>query len=293
MSEAARGSVLHVLRTRFLVGGALVAAVVGVVLLDATLLPVLPTAAVIVALGLCAQVELYAMMRRAGLPVATGIGLLAGAFVFLARLLPALGVGAASDAGLELAFAAAGVLAWGVLRGRTANAHVEVATTILGIVFVPFLLGYAIDLRLASPRGGLGLLVFLVAVAKTCDSFAYFGGISLGRRPLAPAVSPKKTWEGAFAGLLGAVLLAGILGATDAAGGLGLTEAIGAGILVAVAATFADLAESLLKRACGAKDSAATLPVLGGTLDLVDSLLFAAPALRAYVAWVASPISPP
>lgn len=287
MTALAEGAVSRAgtLRTRLTFGSLLVAGVVLVVWIDSALAPVWATGAVIAALALTAQYEFYAMVRRGGFPVAMRFGLLAGAYFLATRFLPALGLGTAGgayDAGAHLAVVTVAILVRGVLRRRVGDAPVEVATTLLGVVAVPFLLGYAIELRVSSDRG-LGLLVFLVALAKTCDSCAYFGGVVLGRRRLIPEVSPKKTRVGAVCGFAGCVGLAAFLGAKDLAGGLGLTEAIGAGILIGVAAQFADLAESLLKRGCGVKDSASTIPVLGGAFDLVDSLLFAAPALRLYV----------
>lgn len=127
-------------------------------------------------------------------------------------------------------------------------------------------------------------LVSLVAVAKMGDIAAYLGGTLFGRHRLAPTLSPGKTWEGAVASLAGSLaaawlLLDGMAGRPPMAGPWGGWPVFGAG--VGLAAMLGDLAESLLKRECGAKDSGRMLGALGGCLDLVDSLLFAAP-----VAWL-------
>ncbi len=279
--EPARGTVL---RTRLRYGSLLVGTCLAVILLDWRWLPVWPMGLVVAGLALAAQAELYGMFRRAGMPVASRFGLVCGAYFLATRFLPVfLGTErglAFYDGGAHLAVVVVAVLVRGVLRRRTAQAHVEVATTLLGVVAVPFLLGYLVELRVFSPDPWLA--VFCAGCAKACDSFAYFGGVAFGRSRLAPEVSPKKTWEGAISGLLGTGALAALLGWTGNAGGLLPSEALGAGLLVAVAAQFADLAESLLKRGCGVKDSGVAIPVLGGALDLVDSLLFAAPALRLY-----------
>jgi phosphatidate cytidylyltransferase len=129
-------------------------------------------------------------------------------------------------------------------------------------------------------------LVSLVAVAKAGDIAAYLGGTLLGRHRMTAALSPGKTWEGAVASLAGSSAAAWIVleqfgsGALARPWGGWLVFGLGVGL----AAMVGDLAESLLKRECGAKDSGRSLGGLGGFLDLVDSLLFAAPV--AWLLWV-------
>lgn len=134
-------------------------------------------------------------------------------------------------------------------------------------------------------RGMLPLLS-LVAVAKVGDIAAYLGGSLLGRHRMSAILSPGKTWEGAAASLAGSCLAAWLVlerfGADRAAGPWG--SWIVFGLLVGMAAILGDLAESLVKRECGAKDSGRSLGGMGGFLDLVDSLLFAAPV--AWLLWV-------
>jgi phosphatidate cytidylyltransferase len=159
-----------------------------------------------------------------------------------------------------------------------------------GIFVVAFLgipLACMVSLRLlgagsSAAVGGLLPLVSLIAVAKAGDIAAYIGGTLLGRHRLAPLLSPGKTWEGAVASIAGSCLAAWLV--LDRLAGHQADGPWGGwlvyGTAVGAAAILGDLAESLLKRECGAKDSGRALGAMGGLLDLVDSLLFAAP-----VAW--------
>jgi phosphatidate cytidylyltransferase len=147
--------------------------------------------------------------------------------------------------------------------------------------------------------GGATLLLFLFAVVWTGDILAYYVGKNFGRHRMAPRISPKKTWEGAAASLAGSIaagylvmrysgaidaFLSGSRGGEDAGLPVSLTHttfvlALAAGLNVA--AQLGDLAESLIKRSVGAKDSGTLLPGHGGVLDRIDALLFAAPVALA------------
>jgi phosphatidate cytidylyltransferase len=132
----------------------------------------------------------------------------------------------------------------------------------------------------------------MIAAVKFGDVLAYLVGSTIGRRRMAPALSPGKTWEGAAGALIGALVASWIVLIplrallTPADGGLAgpCGGWVVHGLLVGSAGMLGDLAESLLKREAGVKDSGATLGALGGGLDLVDSLLFAAPT--AWLLWV-------
>jgi len=98
----------------------------------------------------------------------------------------------------------------------------------------------------------------------------------IGRHRLAPILSPKKTWEGAVGGLVAAVVAAvGINRFYPVLSGIG--REVGFGLTVGLAAMFGDLAESLIKRDCGRKDASQVVPGFGGVLDILDSIIFAAP----------------
>jgi phosphatidate cytidylyltransferase len=125
---------------------------------------------------------------------------------------------------------------------------------------------------------GVGWIFLLLAASWLGDTGAYFAGRAFGRRKLAPVLSPKKTWEGAIGGFLtsmaGAVLFGWLFGLEVSWWGIALL-----GGLLDVFGVLGDLAESMLKRAFGVKDSGSILPGHGGILDRVDSVLFAGPVL--------------
>jgi len=126
------------------------------------------------------------------------------------------------------------------------------------------------------PARGVTAIALAIFVPKVCDIGAYFTGRMLGRTPMTPVLSPKKTWEGLAGGLILATGFAvvlnyfsPVLSSAWLAAGFGLT--------VAVAGVLGDLAESLVKRDCRRKDASEVVPGFGGVLDVVDSILFAAP----------------
>ena len=121
------------------------------------------------------------------------------------------------------------------------------------------------------------VLILLFAIVWLGDTAAYYCGKRWGRRKLVPVVSPNKTWEGAAASLLAAVVAAGVWSYLRL--GEVRLELLGLAVLISVAAQMGDLLESLIKRGAGVKDSGQLLPGHGGVLDRVDALLFAAPVL--------------
>jgi phosphatidate cytidylyltransferase len=165
------------------------------------------------------------------------------------------------------------VMAWRFAHGeRGYGRDVTMATLIA--VYVPFLGGFAA--MLASPHDGhLRVLATLIAVVLS-DTGGYIVGAKFGRHPMAPAVSPKKSWEG----LVGSLLAAAIGSAVvlwfmfHVSIGWGLLF----GFAIAVASVVGDLGESMLKRDLGVKDMSSLLPGHGGVMDRLDSIVFAVPA---------------
>jgi phosphatidate cytidylyltransferase len=159
------------------------------------------------------------------------------------------------------------------------------SSVVFVVCYVAFLAGFAI--LLSVPSDGPRRVLALVATVVCSDTGGYAVGAFLGKHPMAPSVSPKKSWEG-FAGsvavcaLCGGLYLPLVLHATWWQGVL-------FGLAVVVAATVGDLSESLIKRDLGIKDMGALLPGHGGVMDRIDSLLVAAPVawalLTAFVPW--------
>ncbi len=167
------------------------------------------------------------------------------------------------------------------------------ALTLFGLFYVPWPFSFVAKIVYLTPRidgnvTGHWYVLFLVLVTKFSDMGAYLTGTLIGKHPLVPHISPKKTWEGFFGAL-----------AFSVGGGCGLvalmpkhlsflnqTHAVILGLILGFAAIVGDLAESLLKRSCGAKDSGKFLPGIGGALDLIDSILFTAPMMFFYLRFI-------
>lgn len=174
---------------------------------------------------------------------------------------------------LSMAFANCVVILWRVSESMGLVALRDVAASVFTLAWVPFL-GCFTLLLLAQPHGALlVLLAFLVPIAN--DTGGYIAGVLFGSHPMAPTISPKKSWEG-FAGSA----VAGIAGAVAVmVWGLGAPWWAGAvlGAVLVIVSTCGDLAESLLKRDLGLKDMGTLLPGHGGMLDRIDSILLSAP----------------
>jgi phosphatidate cytidylyltransferase len=176
------------------------------------------------------------------------------------------------------------VAGWALIQKRAASdLMIDAALTLAGILYVGWLLHYGLLLRLTDD----GLAWSIVALVGTwaADTGAYLTGRSLGRRKVAPLISPGKTWEGVFGGVALTLVAAVALGAPLL--GLALWQALLLGVLIAWTAVVGDLVESLLKRAAGVKDSGSLIPGHGGLLDRLDSLLFVLPVVYFFALWLA------
>jgi phosphatidate cytidylyltransferase len=180
----------------------------------------------------------------------------------------------------------------------------NVAYSMLAITYAGGLMGFIVQLRVLGSEAnsndaslGMLALVSLIATVKMSDTGQYFTGRLFGRHKLAPVISPGKTWEGALGGLVFAIGTAWFIFSWAAPrmvavplSQLPLTSSF-FGVIrislfataVAIAGLLGDLAESMLKRDAGVKDSSSWLPGFGGVLDLLDSLLGAVPV--AYLFW--------
>jgi phosphatidate cytidylyltransferase len=264
------------MKTRLLIGSLLVAALVGVFALDQFVFETAGASRVLLwLLGLGALHEALAI---AGKRVETNPGLFFfGAIAVVAVVAPYIHLGTAVP-GVFLALAAllAGSVRFlGMAPLRSAPAAFPEAAILGGsILYTAGLLGFLDALVVHSVATAFAVL----AVSKTTDILGYLVGSRIGKHKIAPAVSPKKSWEGTLAGVLGAGGVAVLL--RDSLAGPAWFAFL-LGVCIGVASLIGDLVESGFKRWAGVKDSSALLPEFGGFLDMLDGVLVAAPV--AYV----------
>jgi phosphatidate cytidylyltransferase len=151
--------------------------------------------------------------------------------------------------------------------------------TILGVLYIPLLGSHLVSLRTGFNQAlSMHLLSFFFLVLMGADAGAYYVGRALGKRKLAPSISPGKTWEGAVGGIVAALAMA-TLAHFWFFRELPLKYMLPLAAVMTIIGIFGDLSESALKRGAGAKDAANILPGHGGILDRLDSLLFNAPLI--------------
>ncbi|WP_165233056.1 phosphatidate cytidylyltransferase [Aquisphaera insulae] len=298
------------LGTRVLIGLSLSFAAVGVLLLDEWAAPWFPLWFLIVlsAVG-AASVEMVRLLRGAGLhpslnTVLGGVGALmvSNWMPHVTRMMGSPQESGSSD------FSASSpliVLAWpflsfvgifmvafvieGIRFVRPGRSMATLAANMLAIAYIGLLGGFIVQLRwMQGPYHGVIPLLFLIATAKGADTGAYTAGRLFGRHKLWPSLSPNKTVEGAIGGLVFAVAATLIvtLVARHALNvpTMDLVSAIAFGLIVGAVAQLGDLMESLIKRDGERKDASSVVPGFGGVLDVLDSILFAAPVV--YALWV-------
>jgi phosphatidate cytidylyltransferase len=190
-------------------------------------------------------------------------------------------VGGGEALSVTLGLTCVGVLIWRIADG-VAGAVRDVAGGFFVAVYPGFLAGFA-ALMLAAPDGARRIVVFIL-VTVLSDVGGYAAGVAFGRHPMAPSVSPKKSWEG-FAGSAVTSAVGGAIAVHFLLDGPWWGGAL-LGASAAVAATVGDLAESTIKRDLGIKDMSNVLPGHGGIMDRLDSLLLVAPLAWALLAWV-------
>jgi len=245
-------------------------------------------AAVVLVLALLAGIETFRLLRGAGYPALAGLGTTIGALLVLDGAL----FGAGEGKGLLIIEGGVILVALGAfLREDPREGLATWLTTVFGglyvglLGFLPRIVGADVAIDPGAALGGIldagrWWLVVAVLGVWAYDTGAYFAGRAIGGPRFLTSISPSKTWAGAVGGLVAATGVAAAL-----LSGLGRfpAEALILGPLIAVAAQAGDLAESMLKRAAGAKDSGLLFPGHGGVLDRVDSLLFAGPVVYLYV----------
>jgi phosphatidate cytidylyltransferase len=174
-----------------------------------------------------------------------------------------------------------GLLVWRVADGLAGAARDLSASAL--VVFYPVFLGGFASMMLASPGDGRQRIVVFILVTAFSDIGGYAVGVVLGKHPMAPSLSPKKSWEG-FAGSVATCAAVGAISVPLLLGGLWWAGAV-LGVAAAAGATLGDLIESSIKRDLGIKDMGALLPGHGGLMDRLDSLVVVAPLAWALLIW--------
>jgi phosphatidate cytidylyltransferase len=197
-----------------------------------------------------------------------------------ALILATIGLSAATwqggVAGLAVATAVAlPILLISLLRDGPEGFVARATATTLVLVYLPFLAGFLI--LLGNESNGLEQIMTFVILVGCNDTFGYFVGVLTGKHPMAPKISPKKSWEG----LVGSIVFTTLGGSLMFHYVLDIKWFIGAlvGLLIVFTATSGDLIESAMKRDLQLKDMGSLLPGHGGILDRLDSVLLSAPAL--------------
>ena len=177
----------------------------------------------------------------------------------------------------------AACLTWLITEKNIKVAANQIAYTVFGIIFVAGLLGHFILIR--NLEAGRSLIFFSIAIVWFGDTTAYYGGRAFGKRPLSYIVSPKKTIEGSFFGLLGS-LVAGLLANLVFSIDIPLNHCLIMALFCGMIGQFGDLTESIMKRNAGVKDSGQLIPGHGGILDRVDGLMFGGPFFYYYYTYI-------
>jgi phosphatidate cytidylyltransferase len=174
-----------------------------------------------------------------------------------------------------------------VARGRPySSVLADAGATLFAPVYIGLPLGSLAALRAGTTPDGRWLVLLLLLTIVVSDSAQYYTGRALGKRPLSPAISPKKTVEGAIGGVVFGTIAMVIGGRYVFDTPLWVLALLGS--VIVLLGIVGDLFESLLKRSAGVKDSSHLIPGHGGVLDRIDSWLFAAPVYYVFVRFVAS-----
>ncbi len=279
----------------------------GVLLLSGIcFLPPIGSWFIIAIISALAQFEFYVLVNRAGIPVFRYLGIFCGTAIISATFL----TGAMSQEEIHKGYMMENIILLSSLvlvffrqfpQKDNDKPLATIACTILGICYVPFLFNYFT--RIVAAWGDMSLvhhelspakwlIIYLLVVVKLSDVGAYFIGSAIGRHKLMPRISPKKTWEG-FIGGMATSLIASLIFFYATKGHFGwitmeLHDAIILGLVLPLLGVVGDLFESLLKRSAEMKDSSTIIPGMGGILDMIDSVLFATPALYFYTVYFLS-----
>ncbi|HQO57327.1 MAG TPA: phosphatidate cytidylyltransferase [Candidatus Omnitrophota bacterium] len=227
--------------------------------------------------------EFFYMIKKKGIPIYSYFGIIIGLLIPISiywRM--------ELTRNLELLFIVLAFLSVIILqfaRKDNTNAVVGLSTTMFGIFYVSWLFSFVIKVRFLVPGlEGVKLLVFILLVTKLGDIGALLVGSRYGKHPLLPRVSPKKSVEGCLGSFLFSIITAVVSQPLlPAAVQFSFWKIVLMGAFFGGIGQLGDLSESLMKRDCNVKDSGNLLPGMGGVLDMIDSLLFSAPAFYLFM----------
>ncbi len=227
--------------------------------------------------------EFFYLIKKKGIPIYSYVG------IFIGVLIPvSIFTKFELTKNWELLFIVIGFLMLLLLqfsRKDNRNAIVGISTTLFGVLYVSWFFSFLVKIRLMIPGiNGVKLLGFILIVTKAADIGALLVGSKFGKHPLLPRVSPNKSIEGSA----GSLVVSGIAAICcqsflPAALNYSILQVFLIGAFFGGIGQLGDLSESMIKRDCNVKDSGKVLPGLGGILDVIDSLLFSAPAFYLFI----------
>lgn len=231
------------------------------------------------------QYEFYGLLERMGRHPFKKFGVALGLVIILAPYYANKFSDSPIAGGIQSGIIAVTIVACcaRIFRERQVDQRVEtLSVTLLGIIYVPFMLNYLVRLieLPGEPEKGLMLVVWLIVTAKFTDVGALLSGKAFGRHPMSPVTSPKKTWEGAIGGCIISVGLSFTLTYFARDAFPAFFTPLWATLLalpIAVLSIVSDLVESMIKRMAAQKDSGSFIPGIGGAFDLTDSLILTSP----------------
>ncbi|HTX22389.1 MAG TPA: phosphatidate cytidylyltransferase [Candidatus Aquilonibacter sp.] len=244
-------------------------------------------------LALAGLAEFYGLVENRGLACFKFSGLLGGALLMIGTFLNLTGhLGLHNsparvndfETGFIILFVL-GLCVRQLLSKSNSTGITAIATTLFGLMYVPWLLNFIQKIFFFPNVEGKFFLLYFILVTKFSDMGAYSVGSLIGRHKMIPRISPNKTWEG-FAGAIGLSTISSLVFVHFLGGrmeGMNPLHAVILGIVLSSTAVIGDLIESLFKREAGVKDSGGFFPGIGGILDLLDSLLFNAPIMYLYL----------
>jgi len=175
------------------------------------------------------------------------------------------------------------------MRRNIKHSTKNIAITILGVMYVPLLLGSLIALRNLDSTHNTNFTICMILSIWMCDSAAYVFGMKWGKKKILPRVSPNKSWVGCIAGLLSAIVFFFTLSYQGFLPDLSNLDIVALSIMTGFFGQAGDFAESLIKRDLGVKDSGTILLGHGGVLDRFDSIIFSSPLTYAYLTFIYFP----